>query len=167
MEASDIRWNEEARAKILDDSDRVLREAVIDLAKTRSDASSDDLVAEINARMKDRFIDFEPGPDLRKYADAIVAGEFAHASSSDATGSTGGAEARGGSRDSAGADGSGESGQGDAAAGQGSDAAVTSSTAQGGSAPLDSQNGNGVAADPGQGALAPDGDTRDASVNDG
>ena len=28
---------------------------------------------------QDRFIDWEPGPDLRKYADAIAAGEFADA----------------------------------------------------------------------------------------
>ena len=53
----------------------MLREAVIDLARSRSDASSDELYAEINSRMEGRFIDYEPGPDVRKYADAIVARE--------------------------------------------------------------------------------------------
>jgi len=77
MNSSDISWNDEARAKILDDSDRVLREAVLDLGKTLSGHDSDEAYEQLFARLKDRFIDFEPGPDIRKYADAIVAGEFA------------------------------------------------------------------------------------------
>ncbi|WP_243695935.1 hypothetical protein [Labedella phragmitis] len=72
----DIRWNDEARAKILDDSDRVLREAVLDVAGTHADGSWEDAFAELNARLKDRFIDFEPGPDLRRFAEAIVADEI-------------------------------------------------------------------------------------------
>ena len=76
MELSDITWNEPARAKILDDADRVLREAVVDVAKAHPDASADEAFAELNSRLKDRFIDYEPGPDLRKYAEAIVAGEI-------------------------------------------------------------------------------------------
>ncbi|MWV50991.1 hypothetical protein GRS96_17105 [Rathayibacter sp. VKM Ac-2803] len=76
MDAQDIRWNDEARAKILDDSDAVLREAVLDLAKTKKGEPWEDVFAELNARLKDRFIDFEPGPDLRKYAEAVSAGEF-------------------------------------------------------------------------------------------
>jgi hypothetical protein len=76
MEASEIRWNEPAREKILEDADRVLREAVVDLAKA-GEISSDDAFAQLNARLKDRFIDYEPGPDIRKYADAIAAGEIA------------------------------------------------------------------------------------------
>jgi hypothetical protein len=72
----DIRWNDEARAKILDDSDRVLREAVVDVASSHSTGSWEDAFAELNARLKDQFIDFEPGPDLRRYAEAIVAGEI-------------------------------------------------------------------------------------------
>lgn len=75
MELSDISWNEPARAKILDDADRVLREAVVDVATTHPGASADIAFAELNARLKDRFIDYEPGPDLRKYAEAIAAGE--------------------------------------------------------------------------------------------
>lgn len=85
MEASEIQWNEPARAKILDDADGVLREAVLDVAKT-SGIASDDAFAELNARLKDRFIDYEPGPDIRKYADAIAAGEF---SGGDAEGGSG------------------------------------------------------------------------------
>lgn len=76
MQTSEIIWNDQARAKILDDADGVLREAVVDIARTRAGISSDDAFAEINARVKDRFIDYEPGPDIRKYADAIAAGEI-------------------------------------------------------------------------------------------
>ena len=76
MEASEIQWNEPARAKILDDADRVLREAVVDVAQAGEEVSSDAAFARLNARLKDRFIDYEPGPDIRKYADAIAAGEF-------------------------------------------------------------------------------------------
>jgi hypothetical protein len=77
MNSSDIVWNDEARAKILDDSDRVLRDAVLELGTTLSGHESDEAYEQLFARLKDRFIDFEPGPDIRKYADAIVAGEFA------------------------------------------------------------------------------------------
>ncbi|MGS0687454.1 hypothetical protein ACVBEQ_20250 [Nakamurella sp. GG22] len=80
MQESDIRWNEPARAKILDDSDRVLREAVLDLGKSMSGESSDAVYAELYKRLEGRFIDFEPGPDIRKYADAIVNGEFSRGS---------------------------------------------------------------------------------------
>jgi hypothetical protein len=76
MKSTDIAWNEQARAKILDDADRVLREAVVDIARTSPDISSDDAYKELNARLKDQFIDWEPGPDLRTYADAIAAGEI-------------------------------------------------------------------------------------------
>ncbi len=76
MKASEIHWDEPARAKIVEDADRVLREAVLEVARTKDAASSDDAFAALNARLKDRFIDWEPGPDLRKYADAIAAGEI-------------------------------------------------------------------------------------------
>jgi hypothetical protein len=78
MDATDIRWNEPAREKILDDADRVLREAVLEVAGHEG-ISADDAFAELNARLKDRFIDYEPGPDIRKYADAIAAGEISAA----------------------------------------------------------------------------------------
>jgi hypothetical protein len=76
MTDRDIHWNDEARAKILDDADRVLEEAVEQVAASHADASSDEAYAELNRLLKDRFIDYEPGPDVRKYADAIVAGEL-------------------------------------------------------------------------------------------
>ena len=79
MQISDIQWNEPARAKILEDADNVLRNAVLDIAR-KGDISSDDAFAELNRQLKDRFIDYEPGPDIRKYADAIAAGEIDTAS---------------------------------------------------------------------------------------
>ena len=76
MKTSDIHWNEPARAKILDDADRVLQEAVVATASSHAGEDSDAVYAELNRRLKDRFIDYEPGPDVRTYADAIVAGEI-------------------------------------------------------------------------------------------
>jgi hypothetical protein len=75
MRETDITWNDEARTKILDDSDRVLREAVLDLGVTMAGHDADEVYSALFARLKDRFIDFEPGPDIRKYADAIASGE--------------------------------------------------------------------------------------------
>lgn len=76
MRAQDIAWNDEARQKILDDADRVLREAVVGIATDSPGIDADDAFAELTARLKDRFIDWEPGPDLRTYADAIANGEI-------------------------------------------------------------------------------------------
>lgn len=76
MKAEEIRWNDEARTKILEDADRVLREAVVDLAATMEGEPWEKPFAEINSRMKGRFIDYEPGPDVRKYAEAISHGEI-------------------------------------------------------------------------------------------
>lgn len=76
MDASEIRWNEQARQKILDDADRVLREAVVDIASSGTAVDADAAFEEINARMKGRFIDYQPGPDVRKYAEAIARGDI-------------------------------------------------------------------------------------------
>lgn len=76
MDITEVAWNEPARAKILQDADRVLREAVLEVARSDGDVSSDAAFARLNALLKDRFIDYEPGPDLRTYADAIANGEF-------------------------------------------------------------------------------------------
>jgi hypothetical protein len=76
MQIADITWNEPARAKILDDADRVLQEAVVDIARSGDGITSDEAFAQLNARLKDKFIDWEPGPDLRTYADAIAAGDI-------------------------------------------------------------------------------------------
>ena len=76
MKITDIRWNEPARAKILDDADRVLQEAVVEIARSSTEISSDEAFRQLNEKLKDRFIDWEPGPDLRTYADAIAAGEI-------------------------------------------------------------------------------------------
>lgn len=76
MNASEIRWNDEARAKIIADADEVLRNAVVDLAPSMSGHEWEEVFSALNARLKDRFIDFEPGPDLRKYAELISRGEI-------------------------------------------------------------------------------------------
>ena len=54
----------------------MLRDAVVDIARSGGETSSDEAYEQLNARMKTRFIDYEPGPDIRKYADAIAAGEI-------------------------------------------------------------------------------------------
>ena len=73
---TDVRWNDEARDKILTDSDRVLQEAVRDAAAAHSGESWEESYKAINDAVKDRFIDYEPGPDVRKYAEAIERGEY-------------------------------------------------------------------------------------------
>ncbi|GAB2978500.1 hypothetical protein [Frigoribacterium salinisoli] len=73
---SEVQWNDEARAKILTDSDRVLQEAVAAAAQEHSGESWETSFAAINEAVKDRFIDYEPGPDVRKYAEMIERGEF-------------------------------------------------------------------------------------------
>ncbi len=76
MNRLDIKWNEPAREKILADADRVLQDAVLDLAATMDGADSDSVFAALNARLKDRFIDYEPGPDVRKFSDAVADGQI-------------------------------------------------------------------------------------------
>lgn len=76
MDISEVRWNEQAEAKILDDAGAVLRDAVAEVAASGDGISSDEAFAELNRLLKDRFIDYEPGPDIRKYADHIAAGEI-------------------------------------------------------------------------------------------
>ena len=51
----------------------MLRDAVLELSATMANASSDEVYAELNSRLKDRFIDYKPGPDIRRFADAIAA----------------------------------------------------------------------------------------------
>ncbi|KQR44086.1 hypothetical protein ABID92_001560 [Frigoribacterium sp. PvP120] len=74
---TDVVWNDEARDKILTDADRVLQEAVRDVAAETGEGDSwEDAFAALNERLKGRFIDYEPGPDVRKYAEAIVRGDY-------------------------------------------------------------------------------------------
>lgn len=72
-----VRWNDEARAKILDDADAVLREAVRAVADEFTGSTWEDAFQSLNEKLKERFIDYEPGPDVRKYAERIAAGDFA------------------------------------------------------------------------------------------
>lgn len=76
-ELADVRWNDEARDKMLSDADTVLRDAVKDVAQGFDGASWEDAYAALNERLKGRFIDYQPGPDVRKYAEGIAAGDFA------------------------------------------------------------------------------------------
>lgn len=76
MTTEDIRWNDEARAKIVDDADNVLREAVLAVAGSGEKITSDAAFEQLNSRLKTQFIDYKPGPDIRKYADAIAAGDI-------------------------------------------------------------------------------------------
>jgi len=74
---TDVVWNDEARDKILTDADRVLQEAVRDVAAETGEGDSwEDAFAALNERLKGRFIDYEPGPDVRKYAEGIVRGDY-------------------------------------------------------------------------------------------
>lgn len=81
MTPDEITWNDEARAKILDDADRVLRDAVLAVAGSGTQLSSDDAYEQLNSRLKTQFIDYQPGPDVRRFADAIAAGEVGAADS--------------------------------------------------------------------------------------
>ncbi|MDO9380818.1 MAG: hypothetical protein Q7T56_18395 [Nocardioidaceae bacterium] len=75
MKPSEIAWNDEARTKILQDADGVLRDAVVELAGTMQGEPWEKVYEEINARMKGRFIDYQPGPDVRTYAEAVANGD--------------------------------------------------------------------------------------------
>jgi hypothetical protein len=72
MDTSEIRWNEQAREKILSDSDRVLREAVQTANEELAGEPWEKSFARLIELLEDRFIDFEPGPDIRTYAEAIA-----------------------------------------------------------------------------------------------
>ena len=76
MNHAEIRWNQQARDKILSDADQVLRIAVLELASSMAGSDPNEVFAALNARLKDQFIDYEPGPDVRKYADAVAAGQI-------------------------------------------------------------------------------------------
>jgi hypothetical protein len=71
MDISDVKWNDEARDKILRDSDRVLQEAVQTVNGELAGESWEKSFARLIQLLEDRFIDFEPGPDIRTYAEAI------------------------------------------------------------------------------------------------
>ncbi|MGF9647511.1 hypothetical protein AAIH32_06030 [Pseudarthrobacter oxydans] len=77
MELKDVTWNEQAREKILLDADRALQEAVREAASTLSNADKDEVYKFLFEQLKDQFVDFQPGPDLTKYAEAVASGELA------------------------------------------------------------------------------------------
>ena len=50
---------------------------MLEIAGSDPGTDADAIYANLNSRLKDRFIDYQPGPDVRKYADSIAAGELA------------------------------------------------------------------------------------------
>ena len=76
MELNDVKWNEQAREKILQDADRALQEAVREAATTMPDGNRDQIYKFLFEKLKDQFVDFQPGPDLSEYADAVANGGF-------------------------------------------------------------------------------------------
>jgi hypothetical protein len=77
MELNDVRWNEQAREKILLDADKALQEAVREAAATLDGADKDKVYKFLFEKLKDQFVDFQPGPDLTRYAEAVANGELA------------------------------------------------------------------------------------------
>ncbi|GAA2177020.1 hypothetical protein GCM10009784_25960 [Arthrobacter parietis] len=76
MKISDVTWNEQAREKILVDADKALQEAVKEAAAAHSGGDRDQVYKFLFEKLQPQFVDFEPGPDLSEYADAIANGEF-------------------------------------------------------------------------------------------
>ncbi|MUK02951.1 hypothetical protein GM708_14090 [Vibrio cholerae] len=75
MELSTIGWNQEARDKILLDSDRALQGAVREAVETMSGSSRDEVYEFLFQKLQPQFVDFKPGPDLSACADAVANGE--------------------------------------------------------------------------------------------
>lgn len=76
MELNDVKWNEQAREKILLDADRALQEAVSTAAETMAGADREEIYKFLFERLQPQFVDFKPGPDLSEYADAVANGQF-------------------------------------------------------------------------------------------
>ncbi|GAA1114937.1 hypothetical protein [Arthrobacter flavus] len=76
MNISEVSWNDQAREKILSDADKALQEAVREAASTQGDGDRDQVYKFLFEKLQPQFVDFKPGPDLGKYADAIVNGEI-------------------------------------------------------------------------------------------
>ena len=89
MELKDVTWNEQAREKILLDADRALQEAVQKAASTLSNADKDEVYKFLFEQLKDQFVDFQPGPDLTRYAEAVVNGDFSSSGASNTSGAEG------------------------------------------------------------------------------
>ena len=76
VELNDVKWNEQAREKILLDADRALQEAVREASSSLADADKDEVYKFLFEQLKDQFVDFQPGPDLTRYAEAVANGDF-------------------------------------------------------------------------------------------
>lgn len=58
------------------DADRALQEAVQEAASSLSGSDKDQVYKFLFEKLKDQFVDFQPGPDLTKYAEAVAGGEL-------------------------------------------------------------------------------------------
>ncbi|GAB3521052.1 hypothetical protein [Arthrobacter monumenti] len=76
MNISDVKWNEEARQKILYDADYALQQALREAAQTLPDANRDRVYEFLVGKLEGQFVDFQPGPDLGEYAGAVAAGDI-------------------------------------------------------------------------------------------
>lgn len=76
MELQDVKWNEQAREKILLDADRALQEAVREAASSLQNAGKDEVYKFLFEKLQPQFVDFQPGPDLTQYAEAVAAGKI-------------------------------------------------------------------------------------------
>ncbi|TLM74216.1 hypothetical protein [Pseudarthrobacter sp. NamB4] len=86
MELKDVKWNEQAREKILLDADRALQEAVRQASSSLANADKDEVYKFLFEQLKDQFVDFQPGPDLTRYAEAVANGDFNSNSSAETEG---------------------------------------------------------------------------------
>ncbi|MEV7636393.1 hypothetical protein AB0N71_09485 [Pseudarthrobacter enclensis] len=76
MELQDVTWNEQAREKILLDADNALRDAVREAASSLPGAGKDEVYKFLYEKLQPQFVDFQPGPDLTRYAEAVARGEL-------------------------------------------------------------------------------------------
>lgn len=76
MDINHVKWNEQAREKILSDADKALQQAVQEAASTHSGGDRDEVYKFLFEKLQPQFVDFKPGPDLSRYADAVANGEF-------------------------------------------------------------------------------------------
>jgi hypothetical protein len=76
VDITDVKWNEQAREKILSDADKALQEAVKEAVATLSGGDRDQVYKFLFEKLQPQFVDFEPGPDLSEYADAVASGKF-------------------------------------------------------------------------------------------
>lgn len=76
MKIHEVRWNEEARKKILVDADHALQEALRNASNSLPESNRNEVYESVFKELEGQFVDFEPGPDLGDYVDALVEGKL-------------------------------------------------------------------------------------------